>query len=260
MVIAKPPHLRPDYAERFKDPEVAVAYRSRPPYPPETFQILAGLPRGGEGRVLDVGCGTGAIARRIAPLVGPVDAVDFSSAMIETAKALPGGDRAGITWIVGKVEEVELNPPYSLVVGGQSIHWMDWNVVLPRFRRLLSPDGLLAVVDLKTVSPWESELRTIIAEFSTNRDYRPYDMVGAWQDLGLFEAKGKRATKPVAFRQAAQEYLSFLHSMSSLTRTSMGPEGACAFDDEVRRVLGRHSAGEFVSFDVYSSVVWGTVA
>lgn len=255
----KPPHLSPEFAERFKDPEVARAYRSRPPYPTEMFQILGGLLGGGKGRVLDVGCGTGAIARGIAPLAGAVDAVDFAAPMIEAARSLPGGDRGNITWKLGRIEEVELDPPYSLIVGGQSLHWTDWEVVLPRFRQVLAPDGLVAVVDLKTSSPWDLELQAIIAEFSTNRDYRPYDLVAAWQGLGWFAVKGERVSAPAPFKQETHEYLSFLHSMSSLTRASMGPESARAFDDEVTSMIRKHSQGSLVGFDVYSSVVWGTV-
>ena len=38
---AKPQHLAAEHAAQFGDEEVAGAYRHRPPYPPETFSILA---------------------------------------------------------------------------------------------------------------------------------------------------------------------------------------------------------------------------
>lgn len=40
-----------------------------------------------------------------------------------------------------------LGPPYGLVTAGSSLHWMDWEVVLPRIGRLLSPEGCLAIVN-----------------------------------------------------------------------------------------------------------------
>ena len=42
--------------------------------------------------VLDLGCGTGYLARPLAPLVDRVDAIDISAAMIEEGKRLLGSD------------------------------------------------------------------------------------------------------------------------------------------------------------------------
>jgi hypothetical protein len=60
--------------------------------------------------------GTGAIARRLAPLVDRVDAVDFSSAMIEAGRQLPNGDHAHLRWVEGDMEQVMFDPlmPSSL--------------------------------------------------------------------------------------------------------------------------------------------------
>lgn len=256
----KPPRYRRTYAERFTDPAVVQAYLSRPRYPRETFEVLAGLAADRPKRVLDVGCGTGEIARHLAPFVDLVVAVDFSEPMVEAARRLPGGDRTNIAWKVGPIEEVPLDGPHSLIVGGQSLHWMDWNVVFPRFRRALSGHGCLAVVDLDVEPPpWEVEVKRIIGEYSTNPDYRPYDMVGAWEKAGAFEKVGEKKTAPVKFRQTLDGYLEYLHSMSSLTRSSMGEPRARKFDQEVRRAVGRFRPGETVESAVFATVAWGTL-
>ena len=114
-MIQKPPHFAPEYAEAFQDLGVVDSYRYRPPYPTEVFAILAGLVRPTPRRVLDVGCGTGNIARRLVTQVERVDAVDFSRPMIEYGKRLPSGDHAGLRWLYGRIEEVALDPPYVLV-------------------------------------------------------------------------------------------------------------------------------------------------
>jgi predicted TPR repeat methyltransferase len=95
----KPEQWASEYAEPFHDRSVVEAYRHRPPYPPEVFDILAGLlnaepqsPR----HVLDVGCGTGYIARYFADRVERLDAVDCSWPMIEQGKRLPNGDHPRI--------------------------------------------------------------------------------------------------------------------------------------------------------------------
>ncbi len=256
-MVEKPRHLRPEFAERFKDPEVAEAYRSRPPYPPETFQVLTGLIGDSERSVLDVGCGTGNIARPIAAFVNRVDAVDFSKPMIDVAMTLPGGHSRNITWRIGKMEEVDLSPPYSLIVGGQSLHWVDWDVAFPRFKSILRPSGYLAVVDLDDDSPWKEELQRLIAEFSTNPDYHAYDMVKTWQESGWVEKAGERRTSPTSFKQSVNEYVTFLHSMSSLTRNSMGKERASQFDNRVRGIVSRYLQGSGVELKIASTIAWG---
>ena len=45
------------------------------------------------------------------------------------------------------METAPLDPPYALVTAGESLHWMAWEVVLPRFAAALVPGGLLAIAD-----------------------------------------------------------------------------------------------------------------
>ena len=116
----KPENFSTYYAEAFKDQHVVAAYRYRPPYPQEVFTILTSFILDTPRTVLDVGSGSGNIAR---PLVERVDAVDFSPGMIEQGKQLPNGNHPQLHWIYGKVEEVPLAPPYALITAGSSIHW-----------------------------------------------------------------------------------------------------------------------------------------
>ena len=89
----KPNQWAFEHASFFQDESVARAYKYGPTYPPQVFEILAGLIPDSVmlRRVLDVGCGTGLIAREILPYVDYVDAVDLSAAMIATGKKLPAG-------------------------------------------------------------------------------------------------------------------------------------------------------------------------
>ena len=64
-MIPKPKHLQPPYGAQFKDATVVAAYQYRPEYPPELFEIVASLISDAPRRVLDVGCGTGYVARRL---------------------------------------------------------------------------------------------------------------------------------------------------------------------------------------------------
>src|SRR5438034_6220833 len=86
------PSFRREHAQQFQDQSVVDVYHLRPPYPEEVFSLLARLVDPDCRRMLDVGCGTGDIARRMAPRVEHVDAVDLSAAMIAKGKRLAGPD------------------------------------------------------------------------------------------------------------------------------------------------------------------------
>ena len=58
------PSLRREVASQFQDQCVVDNYHLRPLYPEETFSLLARLVAPDGQRVLDVGCGTGEIARQ----------------------------------------------------------------------------------------------------------------------------------------------------------------------------------------------------
>src|SRR5688572_7258858 len=100
-MMDKPAGLGQRYASAFQEDSVADAYAYRPPYPPAVFDVLATLLPTQPRCLLDVGCGTGAIARHLTSLGVPLDAVDISPAMIARGRRLPGGDHALIHWLVG---------------------------------------------------------------------------------------------------------------------------------------------------------------
>lgn len=96
-MFEKPKSLSGDYPTVFQDRSVAEAYRHQPPYPKQIFEILCDLMPDGPRRLLDVGSGLGNIARPMTEYCNHVDAVDFSEALIEIDRELPGGDRPRVT-------------------------------------------------------------------------------------------------------------------------------------------------------------------
>lgn len=131
----------------FANPEVAQAYRNRPPYPAEVFDRLLALIPDRPARVLELGAGEGALARPLARRVERVHAVDVSAAMVDAGRHRSGGLASNLRWVVGAAEEVELAGPHTLVTVGAALHWMDWDRVLPRVAEAMAGDAVLCIIE-----------------------------------------------------------------------------------------------------------------
>lgn len=254
----KPDFWGAEFGTRFQNQNVADRYHLRATYPPETFRILANLITDEPHVLLDAGCGTGDVARHMLDYVERIDAVDISIPMMEHGKASPGGNSPKIRWLYGAIEDIPLEPPYALVTTGQSLHWMDWDVVLPRFARLLTPHGVLAVLDSDPVpNAWSEDLHKINRRYSTNPHYQRFDMIEEMEKRRLFQKEGEMCTLPVSFEQTVEDQIEGFHSQSSLSRDHMTPENAAAFDAEMRELLNSHTQDGKVTIQVYSHIVWG---
>jgi len=247
------------YADAFQDQSVVEAYRHRPPYPASTFDILAQLLPPHFTAILDVGCGRGELARPLAQRVERVDAVDVSRAMIEQGKHLPSGNHPRLRWVQGRIEEVQLQPPYALVTAGASLHWMDWEVVLPRLHDMLTPRGLLAIVYRHDVpSPWEDGLDQLVSRYSSMRNYQPFNLIEELEKRHLFQKTGEHMTAPVTSTVSIEHYIASLHSRSSLSLDRMPSADAAAFDAAVRELAEHWSNEGHIKLQCIGSIVWGT--
>lgn len=257
-MLPKPDHLGEEYGSQFSDPSVAAAYRHRPAYPAATFPILAGLIAAAPRTVLDAGCGRGDIARGLVPFADRIDAVDISTPMVKIGRTLPGGDDLRIRWVVGRVEDVELAPPYALITAGESLHWMEWSIVLPRFARMLVPDGVLAIVGREVPPPpWADELGRIISRYSTNRAFRPYDLVDELVQRHLFTVQDELTTAPVEVRQPVAAYVESFHSRNGFSRDRMTAEQAAGFDAEVTRLMTPYAEAGLLQQQVTARIIYG---
>ncbi len=250
------------YASVFGDASVVDAYRYRPPYPPETFELLNSLsdPKIHPRTVLDAGGGPGTIARSIVGDVDRVDAVDIAKRMIEAGIAAPNGDHPNLRWLQGSIEEVPLTPPYSLVVTAASLHWMHWETVMKRFHEVLTPGGFLAIVDEESEPPpWEGEL-SLISEYSLNRHFKPYSMMTVCAELEerlIFKRVGTRTTSPILFRQSVDEYVESFHARNGLSRDRLTHAAAEEFGHRLRDAVLPHCPEGTVELKVSSKVIWG---
>ena len=242
------------YAEAFQDKSVVAAYRHRPPYPAEVFDILSGLIHSEPRHVLDVGCGRGEIARPLIQGVARLDAVDLSLEMIEHGRQLPNGNHPHLRWLHGRIEDAPLDPPYALITAGESLHWMDWMIVMPRFHDVLVEGGYLAIVEHRTTpDPW-SILSEIIARYRTDQYHaQPHNTQGK----SLFQQVGERTTQPIQFVQSIDDYVESYHSRAGFSRERMPAGQAEAFDQEARRALMQTQRDGVITLQVNGHIVWG---
>jgi SAM-dependent methyltransferase len=257
----KPSFLGPKYGSAFEDPTVVASYHTRPPYPEGAFDLVGSLLAERPGPVLDLGCGTGIVARRLVGLgdrVARVDALDVSPAMIAEGQRLPNGNHPRLRWILGRAEDAPLEPPYALVTAAASLHWMDWQTVLPRLHDVLAPGGLLViVVDDNPPPPWQAELLPILQRYSTNQEYQVgFDLVTALRERGLFQVDERRRTTPIRFRQSIDAYVESFHARSGFSRARMDSAAIAEFDTAVRSLVSAYDDST-VDLEVVADVAWG---
>jgi SAM-dependent methyltransferase len=112
--------------------------RARPSYPAALVErVLATSPG---SRVLDVGCGTGIVARLFQAAGAEVLGVDPDERMAARARAL------GLEVEVARIEDWDpAGREFDTVVAGQAWHWVDQAAAAQRAAQALRPGGRLAV-------------------------------------------------------------------------------------------------------------------
>jgi ubiquinone/menaquinone biosynthesis C-methylase UbiE len=262
-VFVRPKHLGSDYASVFRDQSVAEAYRYRPPYPPEVFQILLEIADRPNGTMLDVGTGRGDIARPMTQHMQQVDAVDFSEAMIAIGRRLPFGSAPNLRWICSSIENAEISGPYGLITAGQSLQWFDLDMTMPKLAALLSPRGVLAIVD-KYSSVAGLKENDLIRKYSTNQDYVHFDLIEAITTAGLFKTAGQKGTVASQWLPTVAEYIERRHSQNGFSRERMGKARALAYDTELRDRIEAQVRSGAIDIDgdrlggsTVSRVTWG---
>ena len=109
--------------------------------------ILGAVPPGC-GPALDVGCGDGVLALRLAERCAEVTGIDRDRRMVAVARA-QAGDHTRVRFIEADFLAHDFPPAsFDFVCANTSLHHMDFAVALTAMARALRPGGGLAVVGL----------------------------------------------------------------------------------------------------------------
>ncbi len=128
------------------------------------LELLDRVPLTGPERVVDLGCGSGEVTRRIAERWpgAEVLGVDHSREMIEKAAATPGRVR----WETADIRTWSPGAPVDLLYSNAALHWLeDHDTLFPRLIGFLRPEGVLAVqMPLSWSAPSHRLMREVLTE------------------------------------------------------------------------------------------------
>jgi SAM-dependent methyltransferase len=226
--------------------------RYRLPYPEAMLADLvkrAGV--SGDGRLLDLACGTGQLAFPLRQWFSEVWAVDREPDRVVRAKADAAG-AGNVRPMVADGETLDAQPDYfELAVIGNAFHRLDRDLVAARLFRWLRPGGCVALcwsngpfqggeewqrALAATLDRWRAALRIeerVPANWDEQRRLRPDHQVLA--DAGFAVAGHQEFA--VEHRWRLPELAGFIRSTSFLPASVLGDQEA-AFDADLAAALG----------------------
>jgi len=208
----------------------------------------------GEGRFLDLACGTGELALPLAPYFQEVWGVDQERDMIERARSKAA--RAGasnVRWIVGRAEDVDApEDSVELVVIGNAFHRLDRSRVARCALDWLAPGRCMAIAGSSSLGTgkeeWQALARRVLA-----RD-RPPEQPAATTTPGATPGAAERMLShqevltQAGFEEVEQydfptphvwtldSFVGYLYSTSFASKGSLG-SSAESVEEELRREL-----------------------
>lgn len=101
---------------------------------------------GGSEDVVDLGTGTGSVARGLAGMGCNVTGVDPSLELLRQAGGMAVEENLNVKWLRGTAEATGLKEgSVDIVAAGQCWHWFDPEAAMAEVRRILKADGLLLI-------------------------------------------------------------------------------------------------------------------
>ena len=144
--------------------------RYRPGYPPALFDLVADrLALSTDAAIVDLGAGTGQVARAAAARGWRVTAVEPGEPMLAILRERAAREGLAVEVVVATAERTGLpDAAFDAAFAGEAYHWFDAPAALAEMARIVRPGGGIAffwnVVDAERSALVESE-RRLVAEF-----------------------------------------------------------------------------------------------
>jgi|SRR5579885_1550663 SAM-dependent methyltransferase len=131
----------PDSYERYQVPSV---------FAPLARLFLKRVPLAPGQRVLDVACGTGIVARQVAPVLGSTGSIvgiELNAAMLDVARQHAPGDGAPVEWRQGDAGSLPCrDAEFDIVLCQQGLQFFpDRPAALREMHRVLKPEGVVGI-------------------------------------------------------------------------------------------------------------------
>ncbi len=191
--------VAPLYAEVFEDigvREVEWNWLTR------HFDAVPGKPR-----VLDIGCGNGALLRKLSGRIASGVGTDASPVMIELAAERARTEHPNLQFQT--VSEPKLPFPdasFDVVTSLLSFRYLDWDPIMNEIRRVLAPGGRIMIVDMVTAPVRMKEVPQLF--FSKART-----MLGTRKHRAFHGALGRLVSDPRWHKMLAYNPIRSEHEM-----------------------------------------------
>lgn len=227
--------------------------RFRPAYPDDLFQsIIKEFHLDGEGKLLDLGCGTGQLAIPLAGYFEEVIALDPQREMLGEAKRIARSKKIkNVAWVQKSSDQ--LSPSmgkFHLVVIGRAFHWMNQKKTLAMLYKMIEPGGGLVIIGERNqdsiwqpTSRWNQAIKTNIQKYlgderragegtykTTGKKFADFIRESPFKRVSNFYSKD---TKKI---WTPQETIGYLYSTSFSSKALLGKK-ASAFERDLKKAL-----------------------
>jgi ubiquinone/menaquinone biosynthesis C-methylase UbiE len=225
--------------------------RYRPPYPKQLFADVAvkfGL--NGEGRLLDIGCGTGEMVIPLAKYFEKALALDPDNEMlVQGRKKAKNLNIGNIIWKKGSSKDLtDVKGLFRLITMGQSFHWMDQETVLDNLYGMVGKNCGVVIVGTEPVeqdakaTQKDQLVKELAAKYlgpnrrAGNKLYtHPEKKYAELLAISKFK-KYEEKYYDIKIKRTPQQIIGNLFSMSWASKKLLG-EQASSFEYELRQKL-----------------------
>ena len=241
--------------------EVAHLYdQARPTYPPEVIEAVNSALRGTEGRILEIGCGTGQATLPFARQGYRVTALEpgrnLAALAAKNLAAFPLVDIQTTTF----EDWAGAASQYDLVMSATAFHWVSPETRYLKSAQALAPEGWLALMwnmEAGDQSPLGQDIQAVYDKYMSPSQAHPYathhplgqsarqdTKITVWQE----EIEKSCLFKSVNVLQfpwiqwyATEQYLQLLETFSD--HRTLLPETKSDLFSGIAEILARHGGG-----------------